>query len=148
MATSTAGRTSLDGFHTTPTAQRSDELVRAFFDAVNADEPARTDEPVARGFLSYAMHGTRSRTGLHGYYEGMRRSFSELHFEIHENIGVLVEGDLVALRTIISGTHAGDYVGTAATASPVQTSASHIFRVRDDQLVEHWQVVDTYRILA
>jgi predicted SnoaL-like aldol condensation-catalyzing enzyme len=30
----------------------------------------------------------------------------------------------------------------------VQTSASHIFRVSDDQLVEHWQVMDTYRILV
>ncbi len=61
---------------------------------------------------------------------------------------MLVEGDLVALRTIITGTHKGDYVGVAPTGSPIQTSASHIFRVRDDQLVEHWQVVDTYRILV
>ena len=148
MATSTATSPSLDGFHTTPTAQRSDELVRAFFDAVNADEHARMDELVARGFLSYDKHGTRSRTGLHGYYEDLRRSFSELRFEVHENIGVLVEGDLVALRTIISGTHTGEYAGTGATGSPIQTSASHIFRIRDDQLVEHWQVVDSYRILA
>ena len=147
MATSTAS-TSLDGFHTTPTAQRADELVRAFFDAVNAGEQARVDETVARGFLSYDVHGTRSRTGLHAYYEDLRRSFSELRFEVHENVGVLAEGDLVALRTIITGIHAGGYAGVAATGNRIQTSASHFFRVRDDQLVEHWQVVDTYRILA
>jgi hypothetical protein len=28
----------------TPAAQRADELVRAVFGAVNADDPARTDE--------------------------------------------------------------------------------------------------------
>ena len=67
---------------------------------------------------------------------------------MHENIGVLVDGDLVALRTIITGTHTGDYAGVAPTGSPVQTSASHVFRVRDDQFVEHWPVVDTYRILV
>ena len=67
---------------------------------------------------------------------------------MHENVGVLVEGDLVALRTIITGTHAGDYAGVAPTGNAIQTSASHIFRVRDDQLVEHWPVVDTYRILV
>jgi predicted ester cyclase len=67
---------------------------------------------------------------------------------VHENIGVLVEGDLVALRTIITGTHAGEYAGVSATGSRVQTSASHIFRVRDDQIVEHWPVMDTYRILV
>ncbi len=140
--------TSLDGFHATPAAQRADELVRALFDAVNADDPARTDAVLARSFLSYDVHGTRSRTGLKRYHSDLRRSFSELHFEVHENVGVLVEGDLVALRTIITGTHTGDYAGVAPTRSPIQTSASHIFRVRDDQLVEHWEVVDTYRILV
>ena len=61
---------------------------------------------------------------------------------------MLVEGDLVGLRTIITGTHAGDYAGIAATGTGIQTSASHIFRVRDDRLVEHCPVLDTYRILV
>src|SRR5690348_17144919 len=126
MSTTTV--TSLDGFHATAAAQRTDELVRAFFDAVNADEQPRIDELVDRGFLSYDLHGVRSRTGLKHYYAGLRRAFSELRFDVHENVGVLVEGDLVALRTIITGTHAGDYAGVAATGKPVQTSASHIFR--------------------
>src|SRR6266850_7290169 len=148
MAISTASPTSLDGFHATPTAQRADELVRTLFDAFNADDPARIDELLARSFLSYDLHGTRSRTGLKNYHSALRRSFSELRFEVHENVGVLVEGDLVALRTIITGTHAGDYAGVAPTGTQIQTSASHFFRIRDDQFVEHWQVVDTYRILA
>jgi hypothetical protein len=83
MSTTTV--TSLDDFHATPTAQRADELVRAFFDAVNADEQGRIDELVDRGFLSYDLHGTRSRTGLKRYYSDLRRSLSELRFEVHEN---------------------------------------------------------------
>src|SRR5690349_24334419 len=146
MSTTTV--TSVDGFHSTATAQRADELARAFFDAVNADEQARIDELVDRGFLSYDLDGVRSRTGLKRYYADLRRSFSELRFEVHENVGVLVEGDLVALRTIITGTHTGGYAGIAPTGNPIQTSASHIFRVHGDQLAEHWPVVDTYRILV
>jgi predicted ester cyclase len=146
MSTTTV--TSLDDFHATSTAQRADELVRAFFDAVNADEQGRIDELVDRGFLSYDLHGTRSRTGLKRYYSDLRRSLSELRFEVHENVGVLVEGDLVTLRTIITGTHTGEYAGVPATGKQIHTSASHFFRVRDDQLVEHWQVIDTYRILV
>src|SRR6202048_2168085 len=149
MATGTAAMaTSLDGFHATASAQRSDELVRAFFAAVNDDDDERIDSAAARSFLSYDIHGTRSRTGFKRYVSELHRSFSELRLQVHENIGVLVDGDLVALRTIITGTHTGDYAGVAPTGSPIQTSASHIFRVRDDQFVEHWQVVDTYRILV
>src|ERR1700750_2571454 len=147
MSTATAA-TSLDGFHATAAAQRKDELVRAFFDAVNADDQARIDELLDRGFQSYDLHGTRSRTGLHAYYAGPRRSVSDLRFDVHENVGVLVQGDLVALRTIITGTHTGDYAGVAATGRAIQTSASHVFRIRDDRIVEHWPVLDTYRILV
>ena len=147
MATGTAAMaTSLDGFHATSSAQRYDELVRAFFAAVNGDDDERIDAIAARSFLSYDVHGTRSRTGFKRYVSDLHQSFSGLRFEVHENIGILVEGDLVALRTIITGTHTGDYAGVVATGSQIQTSASHIFRVRDDELVEHWPVVDTYRI--
>ena len=147
MAT-TETMTSLDGFHDTAAAQRADEMVRALFGAVNAGDDARIDELLARSFLSYHLDGTRSRTGVKRYDAELRESLSDLHFEVHENVGVLVEGDLVALRTIITGTHAGDYAGVEATGAPIQTSASHFFRVRGDQFVEHWQVIDHYRILA
>jgi len=66
----------------------------------------------------------------------------------HENIGVQVDNDLVAVRTIITGTHSGDYAGVPATGASIQTSASHVFRMKDDKLAEHWLIVDTYRILV
>jgi len=147
MSTATTD-TSLDGFHATPAAQRKDELVRAFFDAVNAGDETRIDELLERGFESYDLRGTRSRTGLKRSYADLQRSFSDLRFDVHENVGVLVERDLVALRTIITGTHTGDWAGVAATGNAIQTSASHIFRVDEDRLVEHWPVLDTYRILV
>ncbi len=145
---SAAPTTSLEGFHATPAAERADRLVRGFFDAVNAGDEAGIDQAVARSFLSYDKHGVRSRTGIKRYYSALRQSFSDLRFEMHENIGVLVGGDLVALRTIVTGTHVGEYAGVAPTGSRMQTSASHILRVRDDQVVEHWPVMDTYRILV
>jgi len=144
----TLAHTSLDSFHATSTGQRFDELARAYVDAINGADNGALDAVLARTFLSYAYDGVRSRTATKKYYETLRNSFSELHFQVHENVGVLVENDMIALRTIITGTHTGEYAGVAATGKQVQTSASHFFRVRDDRLVEHWQVVDTYRILV
>src|SRR5437016_5456788 len=103
----TLSNTSLGGFHATATAERADQLVRGFFDAVNANDEADIDRIAARSLLSYDKHGTRSRTGLKRYYSQLRQALSDLRFDVHENIGVLVEGDLVALRTIITGTHTG-----------------------------------------
>jgi len=144
----TLADTSLDNFHETATAQRSDELARAYVHAINAADDAALDTVLARRFLSYAYDGVRSRTATKKYYESLRNSFSDLQLQVHENIGVLAENDMVALRTIITGTHTGDYAGVTATGRQIQTSASHFFRVRDDQLVEQWQVLATYRILV
>ncbi len=80
MAMSTAATvTSLDGFHATQAAQRTDELVRAFFDAVNADDAAGMDALLARSLLSYDVHGTRSRTGLKRCH-GRPADFTTLDF--------------------------------------------------------------------
>ena len=77
MAMGTAAMTtSLDGFHATATAQRADELARTLFDAVNDDDHARIDAILARSFLSYDVHGTRSRTGFKRYVSELHRSFS------------------------------------------------------------------------
>jgi predicted ester cyclase len=141
-------RTSLDGFHSTDTAQRADELARAFITAINRQDTAMLDRVLARNFQSYGRDGLRSRTGLKRYYADLHNAFSDLGFQVHENVGVIVENDLIALRTIMSGTHTGDYLGVAPTNQPIHTSVSHILRSLDDQITEHWPVMDTYRILV
>ena len=67
---------------------------------------------------------------------------------MHENVGVIVENDMVALRTLLTGTHGGVYGGVPATGKPVDTSISHFLRPRGDRIVEHWMVIDTYSLLA
>ncbi|MEA2313171.1 MAG: hypothetical protein QOE28_3139 [Solirubrobacteraceae bacterium] len=141
-------RTSLDGFHTTDSAQRADELARAFVAAITGQDHATLDRVLARNFQSYGRDGLRSRTGLKHYYADLHRTFGDLTYQVHENVGVLVEADLIALRTIMTGTHTGDYLDVAPTQQPVQTSVSHILRTRDDKITEHWPVMDTYRILV
>src|SRR5260370_968448 len=119
----TLADTSLDNFHETATAQRSDELARAYVHAINAADDAALDTGLAPTFLSYAYGGVRSRTATKKYYESLRNSFSDLQLQVHENIGVLAENDMVALRTIITGNHTGDYAGVTATGRQIQTSA-------------------------
>lgn len=148
MSATSSPRTSLDGFHVSDTAQRADRMARAFVAAIDAGDDAALDRVLARNFQSYGRDGLLSRTGLKRYIAGLHRSFSGLSLQVHENVGVLVENDLVALRTIMTGTHSGDYLGVAPTNQAIHTSISHILRYRDDQIIEHWPVMDTYRILV
>jgi hypothetical protein len=140
MATGTAAMaTSLDGFHATASAQRSDELVRAFVAAVTDDDDERIDAAAARSFLSYDVHGTRSRTGFKRYVSELHRSFSGLRLEVHENIGVLVEGDLVALRTIITASANRDPLAVLFYATDDDTAAITIERLIRAAGFEPWK---------
>lgn len=49
--------TSLDNFHATASAQRADELARAYVGAVNAGDGAALDTVLTRTFLSYSREG-------------------------------------------------------------------------------------------
>jgi len=75
-------------------------------------------------------------------------SFSDLRFDVHENVGVLVEATSWRRARSSRESTRATTAGVAATGNAVQTSAPHIFRVSEDRLVEHWPVVDTYRILV
>lgn len=146
--TNTPTITSLEGFHATESAQRADLLARALVEAINNQDEAKFNSVLARNFLSYSREGVRSRTRFRKHIRDLHSSFSDLQFRVHENVGVLVENDLVALRIIITGTHTGDYLGHAPTGEQIQTSVSYILRIREDAFVEQWEVMDTYRILV
>ena len=146
--TGTAPRTSLDGFHASETANRADRLGRRLFDAVNAADDEALGDVLAPHFLAYERDGVLTRAGMKSWLAGLRGSFSDLRMDVHENVGVLVEDDLIALRTVITGTHDGVFADVAPTGRPIQTSATNIFRFAADQLTEHWLVVDWYRVLV
>jgi predicted ester cyclase len=54
----------------------------------------------------------------------------------------MVEGDKIAARCTVRGTHAGDGLGLAATNMPVEFTGICIVRVRDGKIIEAWNNFD------
>jgi steroid delta-isomerase-like uncharacterized protein len=74
----------------------------------------------------------------------MRTAFPDLHFEIHDAIA---EGDLVAFRSTMTGTHrgvlnVGPIHGFPPTGKSVSVSHMHFLRVIDDKVTDLWHVWD------
>ena len=57
------------------------------------------------------------------------------------------EGDKVAFRWLLSGTHQGEFMGVAATGRRVEVMGMDIVRVADGQIVEHWGEFDAMGLL-
>jgi steroid delta-isomerase-like uncharacterized protein len=57
------------------------------------------------------------------------------------------EGDKVAFRWLLSGTHEGGFMGVIATGRRVEVMGMDIVRVVDGEIVEHWGEFDAMGLL-
>jgi predicted ester cyclase len=55
---------------------------------------------------------------------------------------MVAEGDMVAGRLTMSGTHEGSLMGAPPTRRSVRQDHMHFVRFRDGKAVEHWGVRD------
>jgi predicted ester cyclase len=56
---------------------------------------------------------------------------------------MIAEGDKVAVRYTIEGTHEGDLFGVPPTGQRVSIESFTVERVSDGKIREHWRVTDT-----
>jgi predicted ester cyclase len=69
----------------------------------------------------------------------LRTAFPDLRFEIED---LIAEGDTVAGRLTMNGTHTGPLMGMPPTGRKVRQAHMHFVRFRDGKAIEHWGVRD------
>jgi predicted ester cyclase len=106
--------------------------VRCMFEAFNTGDLSRADEFVAGDYLNYEALDEGERSGL-------RDAYSNLHFEEQE---VIAAGDKVVVRTVMSGTHTGEFMGIPPTGRNISVQQVHIFRISSGKVTEHRAVRD------
>lgn len=68
-----------------------------------------------------------------------REAFSDLSVAVDD---VIAEGDRVAARVVMRGTHRGEFQGIAPTGKRVEVKAIDMFRISEGKIVEHWGHAD------
>jgi steroid delta-isomerase-like uncharacterized protein len=71
----------------------------------------------------------------------LHRAFPDLHVTVED---LIEEGDKVAGRNTLTGTHQGEYMGLPPTGKSVTYSEIIIFRFVDGRIAETWGVVDVF----
>ena len=61
--------------------------------------------------------------------------------------GAVSEGDLVASRWTLTGTHRGEFQGVPATGRPISMEGVDFSRVEDGKIVEHWAQFDVVGVI-
>jgi predicted ester cyclase len=84
---------------------------------------------------------TTSADDLRRIVTGWHRAFAGFRFTIED---MVVEGDLVAVRLALSGTHRGQWQDIPATGMEVHVTAMMFLRFADGQVVEIWEDYDEH----
>lgn len=61
---------------------------------------------------------------------------------------LVVEGDMLMTFISWTGTHQGQFMGTPATGQRVTIRTADLFRIENQLLVEHWDVVENMSMMA
>src|SRR5262245_31450153 len=77
----------------------------------------------------------RGHEGVTGLFELIRTAFPDRRIEQEM---MVAEGDRVAVRTTLRGTHRGDYAGFPPTGRRVAVDEHGIYRIADGRIQEAW----------
>jgi steroid delta-isomerase-like uncharacterized protein len=76
---------------------------------------------------------------LKDLFARLLHAYPDLHIQIED---LIVDGDRVASRNTVTGTHLGEYLGLPATGRSVRYDEVVIMRFADGRIAESWAVVD------
>jgi predicted ester cyclase len=123
-------------------SEENEAIVREAVEAFNQGDPKAVDRLFAADYVDHDP----SRAGLPPGPEGVkqawsmfRAAFPDLRATIDDSIA---EGDKVAVRGKIQGTHEGELMGIPPTGSKVTVELIDINRIENGKLVERWGEAD------
>ena len=73
--------------------------------------------------------------------KGFRAAFPDIAITVED---VIAEGDKIAFRSTMHGTHQGEILGIAPTGRAVTFSLLDIIRIQDGKIAEQWGGPDLY----
>jgi steroid delta-isomerase-like uncharacterized protein len=122
--------------------EKNEGLVRKFFEeAWGKGNLAAVAEFVATDYVAHHLPSglPPGAEGLKQLIAAYRRAFPDLKSNLNDIFG---QGDRVAFRWSVSGTHLGDWFGVSATGDHVATTGITIFRIDGEKVVEGWTSID------
>lgn len=108
-----------------------------FYEKGNLDA---ADELVAEDFRHHAPFPTpQGREGFKQFQAQFRQAFPDSTSDTKE---IVVDGDKVAVRYTMRGTHRGQFMDIPATGNEVEVDGISIYRVADGKVAEEWAQPD------
>jgi steroid delta-isomerase-like uncharacterized protein len=119
-------------------AEDNKALVRRYIEEVwHKKNSAAVDEFLSANYQRHTSPNAAplNRDGQKQRLAGLRAAFPDITITLEE---IFAEGDRVAFRSTIRGTHLNTFQGIAPSGRSVTVSLLDIVRVEDHKIAEHW----------
>jgi steroid delta-isomerase-like uncharacterized protein len=116
-------------------------IARQFLDELwNQGDFETLDDLLASDYDGHSSTEINGPQGAKQFIPRVHSAFPDLHFEVQDQVA---EGDKVATRWVMYGTHKGEFQGIPASGARLEMTGITIFRIANGKLIEGWTSEDT-----
>ena len=129
------------------TTENNKQLMNRFVTFINTASEQLAGELISPDAIFYVpgqrepMHGPAGYLGIIGM---MRSGFPDIQWRLEDSVA---EGDKVAARFIMYGTHQGIFLGVPPTGKAIKVQAMNFYRFSNGQIVEEYGQPDMLGLL-
>ncbi|MCT9871962.1 MULTISPECIES: ester cyclase [Micrococcaceae] len=123
------------------------ERMNRFVEFINTADEQIGDEIISPSATFHVPFLPEPVQGPSGYLQIigiMRQAFPDVQWSLEETV---IEGNTVAARFTLRGTHQGEFLGIAATGKAIQAQAMNIYRFVDGQISEEHGLPDLFGLM-
>jgi steroid delta-isomerase-like uncharacterized protein len=126
-------------------SEENKRILRRWFEEVwnngraDAIEELFDENGIAHGLSDDPSKPIKGPTDFRPFHTVFRQAFPNMRIVIED---IIAEGDKVAARCSVQAKHEGEFMGRAATQSPVEFTGIAIVRIDNGKIVEAWNNFD------
>jgi steroid delta-isomerase-like uncharacterized protein len=123
--------------------EESKAIVRQFWGVWGEGNIGLVDELLAPDYVNHSPATPDLPTGpdgVKGVVAMFRSGMPDLKVTIED---MIAEGDKVATRYTLEGTHGGELFGVPPTGQRLSIKSISVERVSDGKITEHWRITDS-----
>lgn len=122
-------------------------FMQRFVEFMNSASPKLAEELIAPQATFHTPISDEAFQGPQGYVamlQNLRKSFSDAHWTLEDVVG---EGNVIAARFTITGTHDGIFQNIEPTRKVVRLSAMNLYRLRGGKIIREFAQFDRLSLL-
>jgi steroid delta-isomerase-like uncharacterized protein len=124
---------------------KTETLAHQWFDEVWNQRKIETidrllvQDVIAHGLVDEKGNELRGISAFKEFFVQFTKAFPDIHVEVADTIS---EGDKIAARCIVTGTHRGDILGISPSNRSVRFTGIAILRIKEGRITEAWNSFD------